>query len=164
MQPNARMIEMLYTSLRDGNASAAAACYSANARFRDIAFSLDGRKQILDMWSYVCSRKVKVDFDSVVADGQEGRGHWIASYTFHDTGLPVVNNINSEFGFDGDGFIASHIDRCSAMAWAIQAYDFPKCLVAGAIGPLRRYKAREKLDRFLRETGERNAAALAVPR
>jgi ketosteroid isomerase-like protein len=153
MHPNARLIETLYASLRDGQPKAAAACYAADARFEDIAFQLEGRGSVFQMWRFVCSRKVKVSFDSVVADDRKGHGHWVASYTISDSGRKVVNETTSRFGFR-DGLIAEHVDTCDPMAWATQAYPFPKNLAAGLIAPLRRSKARELLERFIRENPE----------
>jgi len=150
MHPNARLIETLYGSLRDDKPKAAADCYAADARFEDIAFRLEGREQVLEMWRFVCSRKVKVTFDSVVADDQRGRGRWVARYTITETGRKVVNDTTSRFAFR-DGLIVEHVDQCDAMAWATQAYPFPKSLAAGLIGPLRQYKARQLLEQFIRE-------------
>jgi hypothetical protein len=150
MHPNARLVETLYASLRDDQPNAAAACYASDAHFEDIAFRLDGRERILQMWRLVCGREVEVTFDSVVADDRRGRGHWVASYTVTENGRPVVNDITSKFAFR-DGLIVNHLDRCDAMAWAAQAYPFPKNLAAGLIGPLRRYKARQMLEQFVRE-------------
>jgi hypothetical protein len=72
MHPNARLIETLYSSLRDDKPDAAAACYAPDAHFEDIAFRLDGRERILQIWRLVCSQKVGVTFGSVVADEQQG--------------------------------------------------------------------------------------------
>ena len=91
MHPNARLIETLYGALRDDEPEAAAECYAADARFEDIAFRLEGREQVLDMWRFVCSRKVDVTFDSVAADARTGRGRWVARYTISETGRKVVN-------------------------------------------------------------------------
>jgi uncharacterized protein len=102
------------------------------------------------MWRFVCSRKIGVTFNSVVATDQSGSGHWVATYTMTDSGRRVVNSTTSEFTFR-DGLIADHVDRCDAMAWARQAYPFPKDLVAGLIGPLRRRTARQKLEQFIRD-------------
>ena len=62
MHPNARLIEKLYSSLRDDKPDAAAACYAGDAHFEDIAFWLNGRDCILQMWRLVCSQKVRVSF------------------------------------------------------------------------------------------------------
>ena len=148
VHPGARLIETLYASIRDGNASAAASCYAADAHFEDIAFRLDGRDRILQMWRMVCSQKVEITFDSLVASEHKGSGHWVARYTFRDTGRRVVNDITSKFVFQ-DGRIKDHRDQCSAMAWAWQAYPFPKSLIAGLISPLRRHKAQQKLEDFI---------------
>jgi hypothetical protein len=150
VNPNARVIEMLYGALRDAKPDAAAACYTSDAQFEDIAFRLDGREPIRQMWRLVCSRNVKVEFDSIEATDSAGSGHWIASYTFADTGRAVVNDITSSFAFR-DGLIADHRDHCDALKWASQAYPFPRNLLAGLIEPLRRWKARRKLDQFIRD-------------
>ena len=150
MPPNARLIETLSGALRDDEPEAAAECYAADARFEDIAFRLEGREQVLDMWRFVCSRKVEVTFDAVTADARTGRGRWVARYTISETGRKVVNDTSSSFAFR-DGLIIEHVDRCDAMAWATQAYPFPKSLAAGLIGPLRQYKARRLLEQFIEE-------------
>jgi SnoaL-like domain len=153
VHPNAQLIETLYTGLRDGNPNIVAACYTSDAHFEDLAFRLDGRDRIRQMWRLVCSRRVRVSFDTIVADDQTGSGHWIASYIFSDTHRPVVNDITSKFTFH-DGLIADHRDESDAWHWARQAYPFPQSLVAGSIEPLRRYKARQKLEQFIRDNPE----------
>jgi uncharacterized protein len=159
MHPNARLIETLYASLRDDRPDAAAACYAEDARFEDIAFRLDSREGILQMWRLVCSKKVRVTFDSVVADDREGGANWVAKYTMSESGRPVTNPSTAHFAFR-DGFIVSHVDRCDAMAWATQAYPFPKNLAAGLVGPLRRHIARQKLKEFISERRSDDSARL----
>ena len=124
MHPNARLIETLYASLRDNQPEVAAACYADDAHFEDIAFRLDSRERILQMWRLVCSRKVGVTFDSVVADDRKGGATWVAKYTMAKTHRKVTNATTSHFEFR-DGLIVNHVDRCDAMAWATQAFPFP---------------------------------------
>ena len=121
MHPNARLIEKLYSSLRDDKPDAAAACYAGDAHFEDIAFWLNGRDCILQMWRLVCSQKVRVSFDSVVADDQHGGANWVAKYTITETRRKVTNPTTAHFDFR-DGLIVNHVDRCDAMAWATQAF------------------------------------------
>lgn len=159
MHPNARMIETLYTSLRDDKPDAAAACYAADAHFEDIAFRLDGRDCILQMWRLVCSQKVGVTFDSVIADDQEGGANWVAKYTITETRRKVTNPSTSHFAFR-DGLIVNHLDQCDAMAWATQAFPFPANLAFGSIGPLRQLMARKKLERFIAKSRSHDTAPL----
>ena len=159
MHSNVHLLETLYSSLRDNKPDMAAACYAADAHFEDIAFRLKDRAWILQMWRLVCSADVGVTFDSVVADDQKGRANWVASYTFADTGREVTNPTTSRFDFR-DGLIVKHVDRCDPMAWATQAYPFPKNLAAGLIGPLRRYVARQKLKQFIEDSRDRDVARL----
>lgn len=159
MHPNASLISTLYSSLRDDKPDAAAACYAADAHFEDIAFRLDGREWILQMWRLVCSGIVGVSFDSVIADDQKGGANWVARYTFTDTGRRVTYATTSHFTFR-DGLIVNHVDRCDAMAWARQAYPFPKNLAAGLIGPLRRHVAHKKLKQFIEDSRSHDTARL----
>jgi hypothetical protein len=159
MHPNARLIATLYASLRDNQPNAAAACYAEDAYFEDIAFRLDSRERILQMWRLVCSRNVGVTFDSVVADDQQGSANWVARYTFAETGRKVTNPTTAQFAFR-DGLIVNHVDWCDAMAWATQAYPFPRNLAAGLIGPLRRYVARKKLKQFIENCQGHDTARL----
>lgn len=151
--PNVGLINKLYTSLMNGDADAAASCYAPDAHFEDIAFRLDGRERIRDMWRMVCKKaKPTVTFDSVVANDTGGRGHWVARYTFKETNLPVTNDIVSEFVIERN-FIRSHRDKCNALKWGLQAYGFPKGLAAGLVGPVRRRAAQKKLEEFVRNPG-----------
>ena len=124
MHPNVHLIETLYSSLRDNKPDAAAACYAADAHFEDIAFRLDGRESILQMWRLVCRQKVGVTFGSVVANDQKGGAHWVAKYMIDETRRKVTNPTTASFDFR-DGLIVNHVDRCDAMTWASQAFPFP---------------------------------------
>lgn len=159
MHPNVHLIETLYISLRDNKPETAAACYAADAHFEDIAFRLDGRESILQMWRLVCSREVSVTFDSVVADNQKGGANWVARYAFTDTGRKVTNPTTASFDFR-DGLIVNHVDHCDAMAWATQAFPFPLNLAFGASGWLRRHMANKKLKQFIAGSRRRDPALL----
>jgi hypothetical protein len=143
VHPNVKLIEALFTVLHDAKPSSVAVCYAVDASFKDIAFWLDGRDSIRQIWRFVRNREVKVSFDLISADDRGGNGHWIASYTFTETVRKIVNDIMSTFIFRDD-LILNHLDRCRAMA--VQAYPFPKNIAAGLIGPLRRRKTHQKLD------------------
>jgi ketosteroid isomerase-like protein len=149
--PNVGLLDKLYTSIMTGDADSTAACYAPDAYFEDIAFRLKTRKDIRDMWRMVCEAKPQVSFNQLVADDTSGSGHWVARYTFRETNLPVVNDIVSEFTFE-NGLIRRHVDHCNPLRWGLQAYGFPKGLVAGLLGSYRRKKAQEKLESFVRRT------------
>ena len=153
---NAVVIERLYTAIQNANLTVLAACYDERAYFEDIAFRRHGKKQIMDMWRYVCHGQPQVTFDAsaISANDRTGTGRWRANYMFGKTrknpGRPVDNAISSEFAFR-NGLIVEHRDRCDAMAWARQALPFPISLVAGSFAPLRRCMALLKLWKFSKE-------------
>ena len=159
MHPNARLIETLYASLRDNQPEVAAACYADDAHFEDIAFRLNGRDCILQMWRLVCSQKVRVSFHSVVADDRKGGATWVAKYTMAKTHRKVTNDTTSHFEFR-DGLIVNHVDRCDAMAWATQAFPFPLNLALGTSGPLRQFMASKRLKQFIDASQRRDTAPL----
>ena len=150
LHPNAGQIERLYSALRCGDANAAARLYTDDAHFSDIAFDLEGRESIRQMWRFVSSRQPSVTFQGIQADDTQGKGHWQADYVFSETGRPVSNLIESSFSFQ-DGLIKLHHDRCNAWVWANQAFGFPKSLVPSLFPSLRRAKAAVLLTQFSKE-------------
>jgi len=152
---NARRIASLYTAINIGDLAAIAACYDENAYFEDIAFKLQRKCRIMEMWRFVCHGGTRAEFDpsAISADDWTGSGRWTAKYMFGKTatrcGRPVVNDTISSFAFR-DGLIIEHRDACDPVAWARQALPYPFSLVVGSSEPARRAMATLKLDRFIR--------------
>ena len=98
-----------------------AACYHPDVSFRDEVFSLKG-KQAKAMWHMLCEggKDMQVVASRISAEGQKGKAHWEATYTFSATGRKVKNVIDAEFKFK-DGLIVSHWDEWSFWRWAAQA-------------------------------------------
>ena len=92
---------------------------------------------------------LRVELHEHDADEGSGSAHWIARYTFTDTGRPVVNDIHATFRFE-NGLISEHTDRFSFHRWARQALG-PVGLALGWTPLLRtavRRKAADKLEGF----------------
>ena len=149
---NRATIRRLYEALDRHDGETMAACYRADASFRDPAFGeLDGERAGA-MWRMLTSRAedLDVELESHEADERTGRAHWIARYTFTTTGRKVVNDVRAEFRFDDEGRIAEHIDRFSFWAWSRQALG-PLGLALGwtpILPLLTRRRAHADLDRF----------------
>ena len=158
MHPHAEVIQRLYTAIANADPDAIMACYVDDAvddaYFEDIAFRRRGRKEIHQMWRLVCHAQPKVKILSTAAYDQKGSGSWEACYMFGrtktDPGRQVINPTTSTFTFR-DRRVVEHRDDCDARAWARQAFTFPKSLVAGNVGWVRRRSAAKKLDKFLEE-------------
>jgi ketosteroid isomerase-like protein len=147
MHPNSSVIGRLFEALKAGDYRGAAECYAMDARFRDIAFDLEGRSEIAAMWHLVCSRGVEITYRFVRADEATGSASWEAHYTFSKTGRPVHNMIQSEFTFR-DGAILRHFDRADRWRWAWQAQGFPLAIVIGLLPSVLRKKAALELAHF----------------
>jgi ketosteroid isomerase-like protein len=91
---------------------------------------------------------VRVELLEHDADATSGTAHWRATYTFTETGRPVVNDIHATFEF-ADGLIAAHQDVFNFYTWARQALG-PVGLLLGWT-PLLRAKVRGKAAAKLAE-------------
>jgi hypothetical protein len=83
-----------------------------------------------------------------------GSAHWIARYTFGQTGRPVVNDVSSTFRFR-DGLIADQRDDFDFYRWTRQALG-PMGVALGWTRIVQgsvRHRAQAGLDQFLAREG-----------
>ena len=102
-------------------------------------------------------RRPEVELLEHNADDERGSAHWIAHYTFTQTGRPVTNDVRAAFRF-ADGLIAEHRDDFDFHRWSRQALGTPGLLL-GWTPILRasvRRRARAGLDEFM--AGEAHAS------
>ena len=150
--PNAALIESFYRSFDAKDGAAMAACYAPDARFSDPVFpDLRGREPGA-MWTMLTKGDgdLSIELLEHEADDDRGSAHWVARYTFPQTGKLVVNDIRSTFRFV-DGRIAEQRDVFDFGLWSRQAFG-PVGTVLGRTPILRavvRRKARASLARFL---------------
>ncbi|MFT4049285.1 MAG: DUF4440 domain-containing protein, partial [Solirubrobacterales bacterium] len=84
------------------------------------------------------------------ASEASGSAHWIATYTFTQTGREVVNDVRAHFRFS-DSLIAEHMDDFNFYKWSRQALGASGLLLGwtpilrGAV----QKKARAGLDDFI---------------
>lgn len=89
MHDNAQLLERLYKNVQAGDHQATADCYHSIATFQDIAFDLPDKKMIHAMWHMISETDLKLKYQIENADQSKGTAHWIADYTFRDTGRRV---------------------------------------------------------------------------
>lgn len=142
------LVEKLFSSLQALNHEAMAACYHEEATFSDIAFQLQGRKQIHAMWHMICQKGISVQVQSIETAGDIVRARIVDTYTFSDTGRQVVNRIESAFEFR-DGLISVQRDTCDPLDWSRQAFGGIKGELVGRVGWLRRRAAAGKIRTFI---------------
>jgi ketosteroid isomerase-like protein len=120
---NRATIQRLYAAMGDHDGEAMAACYAEGATFSDPVFVglRDGETQ--DMWRMLVGRSRDMTVELVTSDveGSSGTAHWVARYTFGQTGRPVVNDVRSLFQFDDEGLIVEQYDDFDFWRWARQA-------------------------------------------
>ena len=148
MGSNKELVERLLNAYQALDHDTMAACYHESAQFADIAFRLNGRKQIHAMWHMICEKGIDVDVKGVEERGDEVHARIVDQYVLSDSGRTVVNPILCRFQFS-DGLIIDHLDDCDALNWARQAFGGFKGEIAGRIGFLRRRTARQKIRNFI---------------
>ena len=149
--PNAELIERFYAAFARHDGDAMAACYAPGASFSDPVFTdLEGEEPGA-MWRMLTGRAedLSVELRAHDADEDGGSANWVATYTFGQSGRPVVNDIQARFRFR-DGLIAEHDDDFDFRHWARQALGLQGIAVA-LLPPLRakaRQRARGQLEDF----------------
>ena len=138
-------IERFYAAFSALDADTMQRCYAPDARFDDEAFSLHGAEQIGGMWRMLCTAteakpESRAHWKLQVSHITERSAHWDANYLFSATSRQVLNRIDAEFEFDGNGLITRHRDRFDFWAWSRQALGLPGWLLGWT--PLLRNKVR----------------------
>jgi ketosteroid isomerase-like protein len=150
------LIQRFYAAFNEKDGDTMAACYAPDAHFHDPVFGDLTGVEAGAMWRMLTGRAkdLRVDLAAHASEGDSGSAHWIAHYTFAQTGRPVVNDIQASFKFR-DGLIVDHHDEFDFTKWARQAVGLP-----GLLPPVRspiRKKARAGLDEFMAADGRAGA-------
>ncbi|HEX5277124.1 MAG TPA: nuclear transport factor 2 family protein [Fluviicoccus sp.] len=156
MHPNAQLITTFYEAFQKLDAETMAACYHPDVRFTDPVFPKLQGTEAADMWRMLASRAkdFSLTFDDVRADDNTGEAHWVATYTFSQTGNTVVNDIRASFTFK-DGKIITHTDRFHLWRWAGQALGLKGWLLGGTplVKSAIRKQAAKGLAAYRKEIG-----------
>lgn len=151
MHPNTQLIETFYQAFGRRDSAVMNACYTEDVVFTDPVFETLRGDDARRMWRMLCRRAkdLKIEASGIEADDNQGRAHWVASYTFGGTGNYVVNRIDAAFVFR-DGKIAQHTDQFDLYRWARQALGL-KGVLLGWLPPVQaavRKQAAEGLSKF----------------
>jgi hypothetical protein len=129
-----------------------AACYAPGAHFSDPVFTdlRDGEPGA--MWRMLTggSTDLEIELLEHEADDDSGSAHWLAHYTFTQTGRHVDNDVRARFRFR-DGLIVEHRDEFDFYGWTRQALGTTGVLLGWSPivqGKVRK-QARERLTRFM---------------
>jgi len=145
---DADVVQRLYAAFDRRDGETMAACYVPDAHFRDPVFGDLTGAEAGAMWRMLTARATDLRVELVEHDARSA--HWIARYTFTQTGRPVVNDVHADIGVE-DALIVEHVDRFSFWAWSRQALGTPGLLLGWT--PMLRTKvggtARKGLDEFI---------------
>ena len=121
MEPKAA-IEAFYAAFAKRDAAGMLACYHPEVTFRDPVFLELDSAHVRGMWRLLCERgkDLRVEASGIEANGDTGKAHWDAWYTFSGTGRKVHNSIDASFRFK-DGLIVRHDDSFGFYRWTRQA-------------------------------------------
>jgi ketosteroid isomerase-like protein len=150
--PNEELIDRFYAAFGRCDGSTMAACYAPDAHFSDPVFpGLTGAEPGA-MWRMLTERAtdLKIELAERSADDDAGTAHWLATYTFTQTGRPVENDVHASFRFAG-GLIAEHDDSFDFHRWSRQALGLSGLLL-GWTPLLRsavRRRSRAALDEYV---------------
>ncbi len=142
--PGLLTIERLYTALGRHDGEAMAACYAPEATFTDPVFADLSDGEPGDMWRMLTSRSadLQVELREHDAEGDRGSAHWVAEYTFGQTGRRVVNDVQSVFRFDPAGMIVRQRDEFDLWLWTRQALGLPGLLLGWT--PVLQHSVRDR--------------------
>ena len=149
--PNDALIERFYDAFARADGTAMGACYAPDVHFRDPVFEDLHGPQAGAMWRMLtrASRDFRLELLEHGSDAATGRAHWVAHYTFSQTGRPVVNDVIAAFRFR-DGLIVDHVDTFDFRRWAGQALGLRGQLLGWTpfVRSAVRRQARANLERF----------------
>jgi ketosteroid isomerase-like protein len=136
--PNAELIARFYAAFGRRDAAAMNICYHPAATFSDPVFPDLDHAGVTAMWRMLCERgkDLQVTATGIEGDGERGRAHWDATYTFTGSGRRVLNRIDATFTFR-DGLIVRHVDRFDLARWMRQAFGL-RGLLIGWLPPVQR--------------------------
>jgi hypothetical protein len=137
-------IERLYAAMDAHDGETMAACYAPQATFTDPVFVKLADGEPGDMWRMLTARSadLRVELREHDVDGSWGTAHWVAHYTFGQTGRKVVNDVRSAMRFDDAGLIVTQRDEFDFWGWSRQALG-PVGLLLGWT-PVLQHSVRDK--------------------
>ncbi len=176
MSPNEATLVKLYASINAKDLEGIFACYhddasnegssnggkSVQTHFHDIAFHLNEKSDICDMWRMICSKNKRgtksdlhVEVNRLSIEGETGTAEVVFTYHMRNEsrkkspiGRRVRNPTRSAFIFQ-DGKIVRQVDTANAALWGSKAFGGLPGFIVGHVGFVRRWLAMRKLRQFV---------------
>ncbi len=153
MKSNTAVIQQFYASFQQLDAAGMNSCYSDDIIFSDPVFGMLKGDEVRAMWEMLC--KNAKDFtlaysDIIEQDEEYATCMWTASYTFSQTGRPVVNRIKAFMKLK-DGKIIEHSDAFRLSTWIGQALGW-KGVLFGWTAFMKKAvqrKAKRSLEKYM---------------
>lgn len=126
------IIQKFYSAFAGKDWQTMQACYHQDVVFEDPAFGQLNGDDARKMWKMLCEqgKDLRLEYSGVSCDGNTGKAHWEAYYTFSKTGRKVHNIIDAKFELK-DGLIIKHTDEFNLRKWAGQALGLTGRILGG---------------------------------
>ncbi|UXP30648.1 nuclear transport factor 2 family protein [Reichenbachiella agarivorans] len=123
MSQHDALIEKFYHAFSSKDYKRMTECYHKELVFQDPVFGPLNYEETCAMWKMLikAGSDLKIYFDKVDSNAQQGSVNWIAVYSFSKTGRKVQNKISAQFRFK-DGLIVSHHDHFDLYKWTRMAF------------------------------------------
>jgi ketosteroid isomerase-like protein len=152
MATNSELLQTFYEAFSRRDYQTMGQCYHEEAIFNDPAFVNLNAQEVRAMWQMLCERgtDLKLEFSDIQTNGNTGKCHWEAYYTFSQTRRKVHNIIDAEFEFK-EGKIWRHTDKFNFYRWAKQALGMTGWLLGWTsfLQTKVQETARKSLDKFM---------------
>ena len=142
--PNEELLERFYGAFSRRDGAGMEACYTPDVSFSDPVFTDLHGAEAGGMWRMLTGRAkdLEVELLEHEADDERGSARWRATYTYSQTGRPVVNDVRSEMRFDDAGLIVLQRDEFDFWRWARQALGTTGLLLGWT--PVLKHSVRDK--------------------
>lgn len=155
---NKELLRKFYEAFKCKDFKTMSECYHSEVVFTDPAFGTLVGQRASDMWEMLCvsGKDLKMDYSGIKVEGNKGKAHWEADYTFTATKRKIHNVIDASFEFK-DGKIIAHTDFFNFKDWSKQAFGILGTIIGSSPFLQKKFnkQANVLLDNYIKKRDEK---------
>lgn len=155
---NTELLKKFYEAFKCKDFKTMGECYHSDIVFNDPAFGTLKGQRASEMWEMLCisGKDLKMDYSGIESNGNIGKAHWEAYYTFTATKRKIHNVIDATFEFK-DGKIIKHTDSFDFKRWSQQAFGILGYIIGGTSFLQNKFnkQANVLLDNYIKKRDEK---------